>query len=118
MKKALLSVVVLILILISGFIGLTIGKKTSKKTDTQEIRFKPLEKYTIENLSQTDIKPGKLEIKDVMEEGENYVSYLFQLTFNPNLDGKTFISWVELLPYLPVFFFEEILVWNSPSSLR
>ena len=90
MKKALLSVVVLILILISGFIGLTIGKKTSKKTDTQEIRFKPLEKYTIENLSQTDIKPGKLEIKDVMEEGENYVSYLFQLTFNPNLDGKTF----------------------------
>ncbi|KKQ98777.1 MAG: Peptidase S9 prolyl oligopeptidase active site domain-containing protein [Candidatus Woesebacteria bacterium GW2011_GWB1_39_12] len=50
---------------------------------------KPFEKYTIGNLAKTEIKPGKLEIKEVLKEETEYSSYLFEFEFNPNLDGKT-----------------------------
>src|SRR3990172_12268680 len=56
-------------------------------TDRQ--KSKPLEKYTIENLAKTEIKPGKLEIKEILKEETEYSSYLFEFEFNPNLDGKT-----------------------------
>jgi len=48
--------------------------------DTIETAIKrPLDKYTIENLSKADIKPGNIEVEET----------LFSFEFNPNLDGKT-----------------------------
>lgn len=51
---------------------------------------KPLEKYTIESLSNAEIKPGKIEIKEIINEEDKYTSYIFSFEFNPGLEGKTF----------------------------
>jgi hypothetical protein len=45
---------------------------------------KPLEVYTINNLSKTKIEPGILEIGDLLEDNESYQSFIFHFTFNPN----------------------------------
>jgi dipeptidyl aminopeptidase/acylaminoacyl peptidase len=51
---------------------------------------KPLEKYTIENLSVADIIPGDFQIDSpIEEESDEYDSHVFKFHFNPNLDGKT-----------------------------
>ncbi|KKQ50596.1 MAG: hypothetical protein US95_C0001G0024 [Candidatus Woesebacteria bacterium GW2011_GWB1_38_5] len=49
---------------------------------------KPLEKYSIESLSKTDIPAGTLEISDILSEQEKYISYLFLFHFVPGLDNK------------------------------
>lgn len=64
------------------------GRDVTKTNET--LRVHPLERYALDTLSQTEIKPGKLEIKNALKEDPDYTSYLFELTFNPNLDGKTF----------------------------
>ena len=50
---------------------------------------RPLDKYTVENLSSVNILPGKLVIKETLEEQKTYASFLFELEFNPNLEEKT-----------------------------
>lgn len=50
---------------------------------------KPLDRYTIENLSRTNIDNGNFEIKENIKETDDFNSYLFTYEFNPNLDGKT-----------------------------
>ena len=49
---------------------------------------KLLEKYSIENLSQTDLKPGEFSIKKEITKTDKYTSYLFEFEFDPDLDGK------------------------------
>ncbi|MCH7641265.1 alpha/beta fold hydrolase [Patescibacteria group bacterium] len=49
---------------------------------------RPLDKYTIERLSKTEISPGKLQIEETIEEENEFTSYLFSFKFNPTLDGK------------------------------
>lgn len=57
----------------------------SKKEDE-----KPLEKYTIPNLTSVSILPGNIEIGELIEnDNDDYESFVFELQFNPNLDGKT-----------------------------
>jgi len=55
-----------------------------------QIKEKPLEKYTFENLSKTEIEAGKFEIKESLKKEEEFESFLFTYEFNPNLDGKTY----------------------------
>lgn len=81
-------------LILLGFLGGWLNKSYFKinpdiAEKVAEIRKSPLNKYSIENLSNTNIKPGKLEIKEEITEEENYNSYLFEFEFNPNLDGKT-----------------------------
>lgn len=59
-------------------------KETKEKKDTYMYR------YAIEEIQNYNIKEGKLEIKDSIEEKESFTSFSFEFFFNPNLDGKTF----------------------------
>ncbi len=59
-----------------------VPKETINKT-------RPLEKYSLENLSKADIKPGKITIKNLIKEDEEYNSYLFEFEFSPDLSAKT-----------------------------
>lgn len=51
-------------------------------------KFKPLEKYTIENLSKTDIKSVKVTIGKTLQETERYTSNEFEFKFDPTLQYK------------------------------
>src|SRR3989344_4532183 len=91
MKKLLF---ILILTGASFVVGLYLGERlqlsnTASIPIIDKQKSKPFEKYTIENIAKIQIKPGKLEIKEVLKEETEYSSYLFEFEFNPNLDGKT-----------------------------
>ncbi len=49
---------------------------------------KPLEKYTIENLAQAEVKKGNIVLDEILEENENFSSYLFSFEFDPTLQEK------------------------------
>lgn len=54
----------------------------------EEVVKKPLEQYTIENLSNADIQSGTIDIQDLLEEEETFSSYLFSMEFYPSFDTK------------------------------
>ena len=49
---------------------------------------KPLEKYTIENLAQAEVKKGNIVLEEILEENEDFNSYLFSFEFDPTLQEK------------------------------
>jgi dipeptidyl aminopeptidase/acylaminoacyl peptidase len=79
MKKILLVLSVLVLTFTAGVVGWWIGKDKKKIEIKSPVPLsKPLEKYTFENLSKTQISPGKIKIE------EN----LFSFEFDPTLQNK------------------------------
>lgn len=82
--RNLLTFILIALSFVAGFFIRNIFvTKTLSETPIQQPR--PLEKYSIENLSKTNIEPGKLTIKEKLYESEKFTSYLFEFEFNPNL---------------------------------
>ena len=63
------------------------GLKNISTIAEEKVVEKPLEKYSIENHSETHIESGKFELKNVMSEEDDYSSYLFSFEFEPALDG-------------------------------
>jgi dipeptidyl aminopeptidase/acylaminoacyl peptidase len=49
---------------------------------------KPLEKYTIENLAINKLEEGIIKIEEVINEENNFTSYLFSLEHKPSLQDK------------------------------
>lgn len=49
---------------------------------------KPLEKYTIESLAQVRVEEGKIVLEEILEENEDFNSYLFSFEFDPTLQKK------------------------------
>src|SRR3989344_566296 len=47
---------------------------------------RPLDRYTIENLSNAEVPEGKLNLVREIADEEKYVSYAFSFDFNPTLD--------------------------------
>lgn len=52
----------------------------------------PLSRYSIENLANAPIKPGKFEIVETLEENDKFTAYKFRLTFDPEIDSGKFKS--------------------------
>ncbi|AKM83494.1 hypothetical protein A2422_01310 [Candidatus Woesebacteria bacterium RIFOXYC1_FULL_31_51] len=49
---------------------------------------KPLEKYTIENLSKAKVEPSKINITETLVTDSNFVSKMFEFKFDPTLENK------------------------------
>lgn len=94
MIKKLFYILLLVIVFIAGWFLRGFYKTSETKiainNKFSEPKEKQLDKYSIENLSKTDIKPGYFEINDTLKEADNCNSYLFTYEFNPDLDGKTF----------------------------
>jgi dipeptidyl aminopeptidase/acylaminoacyl peptidase len=88
--KYLVYILIIAFTFIVGWISKSNEKLNSQIEKIDITNNKILDKYTIENLSNVDIKPGKIEIENVLNEEENFTSYVFSFEFNPNLDGKTY----------------------------
>lgn len=90
--KTYTSILLLSLILISlGWWGSDNYKKYLNPDTTLPSwnKIKPLEKYTIENLSKTEIKPIEIKIEKELQETEDYTSSIFSFEFDPTLQNKT-----------------------------
>jgi dipeptidyl aminopeptidase/acylaminoacyl peptidase len=89
MKKNKLILLFLIFLIIAAFFIYNYLSLNVQKSSILPIIPKPLDKYTIENLANTNVQTGNLIIKDITSDKDDYSSYSFEFTFNPNLDGKT-----------------------------
>jgi dienelactone hydrolase len=92
MKKFLYFIIILFIVLFvalsSYYIGINTQLIPKSETIITKKPEKPLEKYTIENLSGYNISQGNFEITEVLEEKDKYNSYLFSLEFDPTLQGN------------------------------
>lgn len=89
MKRILLTAGVIVLGFLGGWYAHSLYFSQEEIVEpVTRIKPRPLDKYTIENLSKTPVPQGDLQIKEVMEEENEYTSYLFEFTFIPTLSGK------------------------------
>lgn len=104
MKKVSIIVSIIFLIAVSFFLGYKFG--TSPDAEVKEpltskfnLLDKPLEKYSIENLSEGEVPVGKIKIKENFDNANNdkFDSYIFEFTFSPDLSDKNLKKTTGLL---------------------
>lgn len=89
MKKIILHVIAVIALIIAGWCLNVLHQNSSiEPTIIDPVIPKPLEKYTIENLSNTLFEKGEIILGDIIEEEDNYTSYFFSFSFKPNPTSK------------------------------
>ncbi len=82
-------VLAVIFFLLGFFIHDFIKKDSTSKTIANIIPLpKPFEKYSFDILSKSDIKSGKITIGDILEEKDNFTSYVFTFEFYPSPESK------------------------------
>ena len=69
-------------------IGFYISPKTTPESPISQIKPRPLDKYTIENLAKTDVPEAQIEIGEPLVKEEKFTSSLFSMSFDPSLSGK------------------------------
>ena len=88
-NKLLILLTVLILLTTSIILIRRQVKNVDKSDLIEKTINKDMYKYSIESLLDTKVKKGEVKIKNVLEEKDVFTSYLFEFSFNPNLDEKT-----------------------------
>jgi uncharacterized protein len=61
----------------------------SSNNPISQVKPRPLEKYSIENLADTQFKEGNIEIGEVIKEDEDFTSHKFSFEFSPDLSKNT-----------------------------
>ncbi|MEJ2441410.1 MAG: prolyl oligopeptidase family serine peptidase [Patescibacteria group bacterium] len=89
MKKLISIVIFFGLVFSLGWWASSLYQKTVPAPSVLEpVIPKPLEKYTIENLSTLKPEKSTIEIGEVISEEDDFTSYLFSFEFKPTLQGK------------------------------
>ena len=87
--KTLLKLTQIILLLAGGLvIGFYIASKTTPESPISQIKPRPLDKYTIDNLAKIEVPETQIEIGEPLVKEEKFTSYLFSMSFDPSLSGK------------------------------
>lgn len=87
--KGLLYLLFLILALSAGWLLHSfLNPRQTPESPISQIKPRPLDKYTIENLAKASIPGTKIEVGETQKEEEEFTSYLFSMTFDPTLSGK------------------------------
>lgn len=90
MKIAIVSILLFISAFFLGFFAKSVlfdQNQSVKQIVPAPLR--PLDRYSIENLSKTNIEPVQIKIEDTISEKESFKSELFSINFDPTLQGKT-----------------------------
>lgn len=93
MKTIIITVIIVISTFFLGWfakdvIQNTLSNGSSNKPIKLSIPQNPLNKYSIENLSRSNIKPGTFQMSTKLDENDDFVSYLFHFSHNPSLNIK------------------------------
>src|SRR3990167_5359853 len=75
-------------ILVGWFANTAYHLPRSANNPLSEIKPRPLDKYTIENLSNANVTPSQIEIGKVLKDDPKFTSYEFFMNFDPSLSGK------------------------------
>lgn len=87
--KTLLKLLKIMLLVAGGLvIGFYIAPKTTPESPISQIKPRPLDKYTIDNLAKTNVPQTQIEIGEPLVKKEKFTSSLFSMSFDPSLSGK------------------------------
>ena len=88
MKKLLSVLLVLLMFLAGWFLHSLFNPRQTPESPISQIKPRPLDKYTIENLAKTDVPEAQIEIGEPLVKEEKFTSSLFSMSFDPSLSGK------------------------------
>jgi dienelactone hydrolase len=91
MKKLASYLIVIVISVATGwFLCSFLGSIKTQVVTLNLPKPRPLDRYTIENLSKAEIKPAAIKIEKTLEENKDFTAYLFSMSFDPTLEGKNF----------------------------
>jgi len=92
LRKILIILLIFFIGIITGRILGNLSKYLPQKKATGSIIdtviLKPLEKYTIENLSQKSIAKESITLEKTLSENKKFTSWLFSMSYDPTLQNK------------------------------
>lgn len=90
MKKALVYILILLVGILAGWLSKTyLGESHGNKNLIAIVKPRPLEKYSIENLSKLRVPKSEIKREDTLKEGKGFTSYLFSMVFDPTLSDPS-----------------------------
>jgi dienelactone hydrolase len=89
MKNWLISILAAIVFILIGWFANLAWHLPRESNPIASIKPRPLERYTIENLSNAKVEPAELEMGEILKEDPDFTSYEFYMAFDPTLsDGQ------------------------------
>ena len=89
MRKSIYYLLITItFILVGWFANTAYHLPRSANNPLSEIKPRPLDKYTIENLGSAKVDPAKFETGKVLKDDPKFTSYEFFMSFDPSLSDK------------------------------
>ena len=90
MNKSIIFILLTLVLISLGWWGNDKYQKLLKNVDYQKSisLIKPLEKYSIENLRSTEIKPVKIKLEEKINSNNIFTSNIFSFEFDPTLKNK------------------------------
>lgn len=80
---------VVVFILIGWFANVAYHLPQSKNNPISAIKLRPLEKYSIENLTNSKIEGSQIQIGKVLKDYDTFTAYEFSFEFSPDLSKNT-----------------------------
>ncbi len=81
--------VIIVLTSIGWFANSAWHLPKSSNNPISQVKPRPLEKYSVENLANTEFKAGEIEVGEVLKEDKDFTSYKFSFEFSPDLSKDT-----------------------------
>ena len=91
MKKVVIVIGVIFIFVLVGLLGWFLGiemRVSETNSPINLIKPRPLDKYSLDNLANSQINPGKIEILRSLDENDKFSSFLFTFSYNPGLVEK------------------------------
>ncbi len=88
MKKLFFLLLALLMFLAGWFLHSLFNPRQTPESPISQIKPRPLDKYTIENLARVSIPGTKIEVGERQKEEKEFTSSLFSMSFDPTLSGR------------------------------
>ena len=89
MRRFLVFFTLVVLSLVLGwFLHSFYSSPKSAENPLVQVKPRPLDKYTIENLSKVSLEGSQIEVGEVLESSDKFTSYLFAFSFDPTFSKK------------------------------
>lgn len=78
-------IIAIIFVLVGWFANTAYHLPKSTSNPISQIKPRPLEKYSFENLAKAEIEPSQIQIGQLISENKDFKSYEFSMEFSPDL---------------------------------
>jgi dipeptidyl aminopeptidase/acylaminoacyl peptidase len=87
-RNFLSSITIAVIFVLIGWFANTAYHLPRDSNPIAQVKPTPLNKYTVENLSDADFKSGQILVGDIIKESPKFTSYKFSMQFSPDFSGN------------------------------